>query len=76
MNKPQLPVPPPMREYNNYKRVNQYKDVDWYTQRGELYDESFLATKIPKTWFGKLFMTEDEKRLEEALIRNKQLCGM
>lgn len=74
MNKPQRPVPPPMREYHNYKRVNEHKDVEWYTQRGELFDESRLVTKIPKSWLGRLFMSEEQYKLEQALKRNREIC--
>jgi hypothetical protein len=78
MNNPKPPAPPPMREYQTKYgcdvRVNEYKDVDWYTERGEVFDESSLSTRLPKTWLGRLFMIEDQKRLEKSLMINREMC--
>lgn len=76
MEKPQPPTPPPMREYKGAYgvRVNEYKDVDWYTETGKLYPEEYLVTKLPASWIGRLFMSEDQKLLEKALTKNRMLC--
>lgn len=76
MNKPEPPKPPPMREYKGFHSVlvNEYKTVEWYTEMGKLFDSSKLVTKIPRTWFSRLFMTEDQKKLEKALIINREMC--
>jgi len=68
------PKPPPMREYRGYTRVNEYKTVDWYTDAGKLYPEGLVSARIPKTWFFRLFMTEDQKILEKSLMKNRMLC--
>lgn len=74
MSKVEPPKPPPMREYNGLVRVNQYKDVDWYTETGKLYPEVLISTRLPKTWFGRLFMSEDQKKLEKSLTKNRMMC--
>ena len=82
MSKPEMrsgpPKPPPMREYKSFgwgeTLVNEYKTVDWYTNMGELVDERYLSTKIPKGWFKRLFMTEDQKMMEKSLLKNRMLC--
>ncbi len=68
--------PPPMRELKGPYGVlvNEYKTVDWYTDMGKLVDGNSLSTKIPKTWFGRLFMREDQKMLERALTKNRMMC--
>lgn len=69
------PKPPPMREYSGYTRVNEYKTVDWYTEMGKLYPDVLISTRLPKTWFGRLFMNEDQKMLERSLTKNRMLCA-
>ncbi len=71
MNKPKPPTPPPMREYRTGfvdVRVNDYKDVEWYTAMGKPYPYERV---FPKSWFFRLFMSEDQKKLEEAIELNK-----
>lgn len=75
MKKPEPPKPPPMREYSGYTRVNEYKTVDWYTEMGKLYPDVLISTRLPKTWFGRLFMNEDQKMLERSLTKNRMLCA-
>lgn len=70
----QPPKPPPMEEYRGYTRVNEYKTVDWYTDMGKLVDPIILSTRLPTTWFGRLFMSEDQKMLERSFTRNRMLC--
>jgi hypothetical protein len=76
--KPSPPLPPPCREYRSIfgcdLLVNEYKTVDWYTQRGELFDEAHLVTKIPKFWLSRLFMSEDQIKLEHSLRVNRDMC--
>lgn len=76
MRKPEPPKPPPMRELKGPYGVlvNEYKTVDWYTEMGKLVDESTLSTRLPKSWLGRLFMSEDQKMLERSLTRNRMLC--
>lgn len=76
MTKLEPPKPPPMRELKGPYGVlvNEYKTVDWYTDMGKLVDENTLSTKIPKTWFGRLFMSEDQKMLEKSLTKNQMMC--
>lgn len=76
--KPSPPAPPPCREYRSVfgcdLLVNEYKTVDWYTQRGELFDEETrLVTKIPKFWLFRLFMSKGQIRLEYSLDTNKRV---
>ncbi len=70
------PKPPPMRELSGLYGVlvNEYKTVDWYTDMGKLVDESTLSTKLPKTWFGRLFMSFDQMKLERSLMINREMC--
>lgn len=77
--KPSPPLPPPCREYISVfgcdLLVNEYKTVDWYTQRGELFDEETrLVTKIPKFWLFRVFMSKDQLRLEQSLRVNREMC--
>lgn len=72
--KPSPPKPPPMREYGGLVRVNEYKTVDWYTEQGKLYPEVLVSTRLPTTWFGRLFMNEDQKMLEMSLTKNRMMC--
>lgn len=65
---------PPMREYRGLTRVNEYKTVDWYTERNVLYPDVLVSTQIPKTWFFRLFMSEDQKLLEKSLMKNRMMC--
>jgi hypothetical protein len=78
MNKPTPPAPPPMRKYKSFGwgelLVNEYETVDWYTNMGKLVDENDLTTKLPKTWLGRLFMNDHERRLEKSLSKNRMLC--
>lgn len=69
-----LPKPPPMREYRGLVRVNEYKTVEWYTEQGLLYPDVLVSTRLPSTWFGRLFMSEDQRKLEKALSENRMLC--
>lgn len=76
--KPSPPLPPPCREYRSVfgcdLLVNEYKTVDWYTQRRELFDENSLVTKTPKFWLFRLFMSKDQIRLEQSLRVNREMC--
>lgn len=76
--KPNPPLPPPCREYQSGfgcdLLVNEYKTVDWYTQRGKLFDEIHLVTKIPKFWIFRLFMSKDQIQLEHSLRMNRDMC--
>lgn len=77
--KPSPPMPPPCREYRSSgfggdMLVNEYKTVDWYTQRRELFNENNLVTKIPKFWLFRLFMSKDQIRLEQSLRVNREMC--
>lgn len=78
MNKPKPPAPPPMREYQTKfgcdVRVNEYKTVDWYTEMGKLYPEDELLNKLPSSWLGRLFMSEEQKMLQKSLTRNRMMC--
>lgn len=76
MRKLSPPKPPPMRELKGPYGVlvNEYKTVDWYTEMGKLVDESTLSTRLPTTWFGRLFMNEDQKMLERSLTKNRMMC--
>lgn len=76
MNKLKPPAPPPMREYKGAYglRVNEYKTVDWYTEMGKLYPEDELLNKLPSSWLGRLFMSEEEKMLEKSLTKNRMMC--
>jgi hypothetical protein len=65
---------PPMREYRGLTRVNEANTVDWYTERGVLYPDVLISTRLPTTWFGRLFMNRDQKNLEAALTRNRMTC--
>jgi len=67
------PLPPPLREYKLFTLVNEYKTVDWYTSMGLLFDEKLLSTRLPTTWFGRLFIRKDKKNLIAALDRNREL---
>jgi len=69
------PPPPPLREYKLFTPVNEYKSVDWYTSMGLLFDDKYLCTTLPTTWFGRLFMSRDKKNLIVALERNREACG-
>lgn len=74
MKKLEPPKPPPMREYRGFTLVNEYKTVDWYTQSVKLFPENLITTRLPTTWFGRLFMNEDQKMLERSLTKNRMLC--
>lgn len=76
MNKLEPSKPPPMRELSSPfgVLVNEYRTVDWYTDMGKLVDENTLSTKLPKTWFGKLFMSEEQRNLKRSLTKNRMMC--
>ena len=78
MTKPDPPKPPPMKKYKSSLGcnivVNEYETVDWYTDMGKLVDPNTLSTQLPKTWLGRLFMSEDQKMLERSLTRNRMMC--
>lgn len=78
MTKPDPPKPPPMRKYKSFGwgelLVNEYETLDWYTDMGKLVDPITLSTQLPKTWLGRLFMSEDQKMLERSLTRNRMMC--
>lgn len=65
---------PPMREYNGIVRVNEYKTVDWYTERNILYPPVLISTRLPTSWLGRLFMNNDQKMLEKSLTKNRMMC--
>ena len=69
-----IPGPPPMREYRGYTRVNEYKTVDWYTEKCVLYPDVLISTRLPTTWFFRLFMSEEQKMLEKSLMKNRMMC--
>lgn len=75
--KPSPPLPPPCREYRSTfgcdLLINEYKTVDWYTQRGEIFDEAHLVTKIPNSWLFRLFMSKDQIQLAYSLDTNKRV---
>lgn len=76
MQRAEPPKPPPMRELKGPfgVLVNEYKTVDWYTDMGKLVDPNTLSTQLPTTWFGRLFISEDQKMLERSLTRNRMMC--
>ena len=76
MTKPFPPKPPPMRELKGPYGVlvSEYKTVDWYTEMGKLVDPNTLSTKLPTTWLGRFFMSEDQKMLERSLTKNRMIC--
>lgn len=63
-----------MREYNGFTLVNEYKTIDWHTDCGILFPDCMITTRLPKTWFGRLFMSEDQKMLERSLTKNRMMC--
>jgi len=69
--KPKAPIPPPIRALLNYRWVNEWELVDWYT-------DMVLPYPHPQkklNWFEKLFKKDWQIKLEESLGRNKALCG-
>lgn len=72
MSKPEPPKPPPMRKYRTGFAdvlINECESVDWYTSIGKLYP---YERKFPRFWFFRLFMSEAERKLEEAIKINKE----